>query len=183
MRRASTLLVPALLAAACATGGGTDPALVEAGRLQRRLQPPPAAAELRREVDSFHDTELPLLQEEVDRRLARKARTLAADLHRGGGPHGAGRLLGDRRELGRCREADPRRRRSRRGHRGGRGLGARVAGAAACRTFLDSAREDVDSWRRNAIPPGEGPVAPAVWAAWVDRVAAVRSHESCRQLR
>ena len=75
MRRASILLVPALLATACATGGGTDPALVEAGRLQRRSQPPPAAAELRREVDSFHDTELPRLQEEVDRRLARKART------------------------------------------------------------------------------------------------------------
>ena len=183
MHRPSALLVPALLAAACATGGGTDPALVEAGRLQRRSQPPPAAADLRREVDSFHDTELPLLQKEVDRRLARKARTwrltfaggaaltvLAASSGTVGSSDGAAKpvLVGV-------------------------GAAAAVVGGVAwalgspeleaCRSFLDSARGDVDSWRRNAIPPGEGPVAPAVWAAWVDRVAAIRSHESCREVR
>ena len=53
----------------------------------------------------------------------------------------------------------------------------------ACKAFLDAARQDVVSFRKNGIPPGEGTVGEATWHAWVDRVAAIRGHESCARVR
>lgn len=178
---------PALLAilvlASCASGGGTDPALVEAGRKLRREQPPPTATELRLEVDSFLDNELPLLRDKATKRIEREQRiwrtwfvggaalgVLAASsgsiAGSGGatkallvGAGGAGAIFG------------------------GAGYYTRAPKLEACRAFLAAARADVASWRATAIPPGDGPVAPAVWHAWVDRVAAVRASPACATVR
>ncbi len=182
MKRAVALVLLAPLLS-CATGGGVDRAFVEAGRQRRREQPPPAAAELRLEIDSFLENELPLLRRKADRALERELKAWRLTFV-------AGSALGVLAATsGSIASSD-----------GATkpvlttvGAAAAVAGGVAyflrtprlreCRAFLDSARQDVASFRQRGIPPGEGPVGPAVWHAWVDRVAAIRGHESCGGLR
>ena len=184
MKRARVLvLLPALLAAACATGGGVDRALTEAGRQRRREQAPPTAADLRLEVDSFLDNELPLLQMKIDRRLEREKKIWRTTFV-------AGSALGVLAATsGTVASSDG----SAKPVLTVAGAAAAVAGGVAyavrtpelraCRAFLTDARQGVVSWKRNGIPPGEGPVAVAVWQAWVDRESAIRGHESCRSVR
>jgi len=184
IRRISVpLLLAALALSSCASGGGADRALVEAGRQRRREQPPPTAAELRLEVDSFLENELPLLREKATRRIEREQRiwratfvggaalgVLAASSGSIAGSSGATKAL----------------------LVGAGGVGAIVGGVGyytrapkleACRAFLAAARSDVASWRALAIPPGDGLVSSAVWHAWIDRVAAVRGNEACAIVR
>ena len=66
---------------------------------------------------------------------------------------------------------------------GGVGYYVRAPKHQACVTFLDAARAGVSSWRDHAIPPGDGTVTPAVWHAWVDRVASIRAAEPCAKSR
>lgn len=184
MRRLpAALLLPALLAGACATGGGVDPALVEAGRRARRAQAPPTAPELRLEVDSFLANELPLMREKADAAIRKETRLWRASFtgglalgvlaatsgtvaDAGSGTKAALVGLGAATAIG-----------------SGVALAVRTPELRACRTFLDGAGRDVASWRREAIPPGPGPVTTGLWHAWIDRVAAIRSHPSCRFLR
>ena len=184
MKRAPVfLLLPALLAASCATGGGVDRVLVEAGRQRRREQAPPTAQELRLEVDSFLDNELPLLKRKVDLRLEREVKTWRA-IAVGGAALG---VLGA--TSGTLTDANS----AVAPVLTGVGIAAALGGWAMyavrtkplreCQAFLDGARRDIASWRANAIPPGEGPVGVAVWQGWVDRVAVVRGNESCQSVR
>jgi hypothetical protein len=177
------LLLAALLASACSSGARVDPALVEAGRRLRREQPPPTAAELRLEVDSFLDNELPLLREKAGQELEREVRLWRNTVVVGAALGVLASSSGSVSASGGTTKA----------LLVGAGGAAAIAGGVvyylrapklrACQAFLDSARTDVASFRKNAIPPGEEPVAPAVWHSWVDRVAAIRSHPGCSRLR
>jgi hypothetical protein len=60
---------------------------------------------------------------------------------------------------------------------------ARTPELKACKAYLEAARPDVVAFRKNGIPPGEGPVGVATWRAWVDRAAAIRGHASCARVR
>ncbi len=185
MKRAPVfLLLPALLAASCSTpGGAVDRALVEAGRQRRREQPPPTAQELRLEVDSFLDNELPLLKRKADARLEKEKKTWRA-VALGGA---AFTLLAA--TSGTITDSDS----AAQPVLMGVGIATALGGWATyavrakplreCQAFLDRARADLASWRTSAIPPGEGAVAPAVWQGWVDRVSLVRGHESCQGVR
>lgn len=185
MKRFRTLvaLLPALFLAACATSGGMDRALIEAGRQRRREQLPPTAAELRLEIDSFLDNELPLLQWKIDRRFEQERRlwratfvtgtavgVLAATSGTIAGSDGAAQpiLTG----IGAAAAVV-----------GGVVYAVRTPGLRACKAFLDAARQDVVAWKSNGIPPGEGAVSPAVWREWVDREAAIRGYERCGPVR
>ncbi|MBI5445451.1 MAG: hypothetical protein HY900_30085 [Deltaproteobacteria bacterium] len=179
----SLLVLPVLLGMACTTGGGVDRALVEAGRQRRRVQPPPTAAELRLEVDSFLDNELPLFHQKIDRRFEKERKLWRFTFV-------AGTALGVvAATSGTVSDSD-----------GGAqpiltgvGVVAAIAGGVAyavrtpelraCRAFLEGARQDVVSWRRNGIPPGDGTVSRAVWQEWVDRLAAIRGDVRCRSVR
>lgn len=184
MRRSCALvLLPLLLATACATGRDVDRALVEAGRQLRREQPPPIAAELRLEIDSFLENELPLARKKAGRALARESKLWRATFVTGAA---LGVLAAT---SGSIASSDG----AAKPVLTGLGIAGAVAGGVvyairtpelrACIAFLGTASEDVGSFRRNAIPPGEGPVGVAVWHAWVDRVAAIRGHEACARVR
>ena len=182
-RKSAPVLLAILVLTSCASGGGTDRALVEAGRKVRREQPPPTAAELRLEVDSFLDNELPLLRDKATKRIEREQRiwrawfvggaalgVLAASSGSVAGSEGATKaLLVGAGGVGTLV--------------GGVGYYTRAPKLEACRAFLAAARSDVASWRALAIPPGDGLVSSAVWHAWIDRVAAVRGNEACAIVR
>ncbi len=185
MRRAtSLLLLSALLFSGCASSGGAvDRALVEAGRQRRREQPPPTAEELRREIDSFLDNELPLLQKKADAALAKELKTWRVVFLGSGALGLVGATSGSISDSEGAAQAVVT----------GVGVVGMVAGAIAyyartpeiraCKAYLESARQDVVSFRKNGLPPGEGPVGEATWHAWVDHVAAIRGHESCSRVR
>lgn len=176
-------LLPALFVAGCATSGGMDRTLIEAGRQRRREQLPPTAAELRLEIDSFLDNELPLLQWKIDRRLERERKLWRATFVVG---TAVGVLAATSGSIaGSGGAAQP--------FLTGVGAAAAVVGGVvyavrtpelrACKAFLDEARRGVVAWKSHGIPPGEGAVSPAVWREWVDREAAIRGYESCGAVR
>lgn len=185
MRRAtSLLLLSTLLLGGCASSAGAvDRALVEAGRQRRREQPPPTAEELRREIDSFLDNELPLREKKVEAALAKELRTWRV-VFLGAAALG---LLGA--TSGTISDAEG----STQAFLTGVGIAGMAAGGIAyyvrtpelkaCKAYLGTARQHVLSFRQNAIPPGDGPVGEATWHAWVDRVAAIRGHEGCERAR
>ena len=183
LRSIGLLVLPAFLASACATGGGESRELIEAGRRIRREQTPPTAAQLRLEVDSFLDNELPLLRRKAETRLGREARgwrlTFAGGAALGVLAASSGSVKGSSGSVkpilvgtGAVATAVS-----------ALGWASSARRVAACSAFFDGASADVASWRANGIPPGEGPVAPDVWRAWVDRVAAIRGLETCGRPR
>lgn len=179
----AALLVLLLLATACASGGGVDRAIVEAGRQLRRDQPPPTAAELRLEIDSFLENEMPLARRKAERALGRETKLWRATFATGAALGVVAATSGS------IASSDG----AARPVLTGLGIAGAVVGGVvwavrapelrACLALLDSAGEDVDAFRRNAIPPGEGTVSVLVWHAWVDRVAAIRANEACRSIR
>jgi hypothetical protein len=182
-RTRGLLALPVLLVVACSTAGGVDRALVEAGRQRRREQAPPTAAELRLEVESFLANELPLLQQKIDRQFEKERKlwrfTFVAGTALGvlaatsgtvtDSDGGAQPILTGVGVVGAIA--------------GGVAYALRTPELRACRAFLESARQNVVSWRDNGIPPGEGTVSPGVWRSWVDRSAAIRGDERCRSVR
>jgi hypothetical protein len=178
---------PTLLAifvfTSCASGGGFDRALVEAGRKVRREQPPPTAAELRLEVDSFLDNELPLLRKRAEQRIERAQKIWRATFVGGAALGVLAASSGSIAGSGDAAKASL----------VGAGGAAMILGGVdyymraprhqACIAFLAAARNDLSSWRSHAIPPGDGPVATVVWHAWVDRVASIRAAEPCAKSR
>ena len=182
-RTAALLLLAACVVPACSTSPGVDRALVEAGRLRRHEQPPPTAAELRLEVGSVLETELPLLRKRAAQALGREARrwravslggaalgvlaaTSGSVASAGGSTKPVLVSLGAAGAIG-----------------GGVAFAVRSREPRACVAALDAAAEDLASFRERGIPPGDGVVAEAVWHAWVDRLAAVRGHPACAKLR
>ncbi len=183
-RRASA---PALLAifflASCASGGGTDRALVEAGRKVRREQQPPTAAELRLEVDSFLDNELPLFRKRAEQRIERELKLWRATFVGGAALGVLAASSGSIAGSGDAAKASLVGAGGVATILGGVGYYVRAPKHQACVTFLDAARAGVSSWRDHAIPPGDGTVTPAVWHAWVDRVASIRAAAPCTKSR
>jgi len=183
-RRASA---PALLAifvlGSCASGRGVDRALVEAGRRVRREQPPPTAAELRLEVDSFLDNELPLMKKRAVQRIEREQKVWRATFVGGAALGVLAASSGSIAGSGGAAKASLVGAGGVATILGGVGYYVRAPKHQACVTFLDAARAGVSSWRDHAIPPGDGTVTPAVWHAWVDRVAAIRAAGPCAKSR
>lgn len=52
-----------------------------------------------------------------------------------------------------------------------------------CRAFLDRGGGDLAEWGRSHLRPSAEPAPPEVWRAYVDRIHALRSHDSCLRLR
>lgn len=185
MKRRAT--APALLAifalTSCASGGGVDRALVEAGRKVRREQPPPTAAELRLEVDSFLDNELPLFRKRAEQRIERELKLWRATFVGGAALGVLAASSGSIAGSGDAAKASLVGVGGAAAILGGVGYYVRTPKHRACITFLDAARADLSSWRSHAIPPGDGTVTPAVWHAWVDRVASIRAAEPCAKSR
>lgn len=186
MKRApvSLLVLCVLLETSCASSGGAaDRALAEAGRQRRREQPPPTAGELRLEIDSFVDNELPLLQRKADAALARELKTWRIVFIGGSALGVLGATSGSLSDSNGAAQAIVTSAGVLAAAAGGILYLVRTPELRTCKAFLDSARDDVVSFRRNALPPGEGTVGVATWHSWVDRVSAIRSHPSCDRLR
>jgi hypothetical protein len=52
-----------------------------------------------------------------------------------------------------------------------------------CREFLDRGGQDLSDWGRLHLVPSQGKVPRALWLDYVDRVSAIRAHESCLRIR
>lgn len=52
-----------------------------------------------------------------------------------------------------------------------------------CREFLDRGGQDLSDWGRLHLVPSTGKVPHALWLDYVERVAAIRGHESCLRIR
>jgi hypothetical protein len=60
---------------------------------------------------------------------------------------------------------------------------ARTGEMKECREFLDRGGEDLSDWGRLHLVPSEEKVPRALWLDYVERVAALRAHESCLRVR
>jgi hypothetical protein len=52
-----------------------------------------------------------------------------------------------------------------------------------CREFLDRGGQDLSAWGRLHLVPAKEKVPRALWLDYVDRVGALRAHESCLRIR
>jgi len=52
-----------------------------------------------------------------------------------------------------------------------------------CREFLDRGGEDLSDWGRLHLVPSKERVPRALWLDYVDRVAAIRAHDSCLRVK
>jgi len=59
----------------------------------------------------------------------------------------------------------------------------RTAEMKECREFLDRGGRDLSDWGRLRLVPSKERVPRALWIDYVDRVAALRAHESCLRIR
>jgi len=60
---------------------------------------------------------------------------------------------------------------------------ARTGQMKDCREFLDRGGQDLSDWGRLHLVPSQGKVPRALWLDYVDRVSAIRAHESCLRIR
>ena len=59
----------------------------------------------------------------------------------------------------------------------------RTAEMKDCREFLDRGGQELSDWGRLHLVPSQEKVPRALWLDYVDRVAALRAHESCLRIR
>jgi hypothetical protein len=52
-----------------------------------------------------------------------------------------------------------------------------------CREFLNRGGQDLSAWGRLHLVPSKEKVPRALWLDYVDRIAALRAHESCLRIR
>ncbi len=52
-----------------------------------------------------------------------------------------------------------------------------------CREFLDRGGQDLSAWGRLHLVPSKEKVPRALWLDYVDRIAALRAHESCLRIQ
>jgi hypothetical protein len=184
-RRIAAALTTALFAQACASTGDVEKrAFLAAGHELQRQAPEPSFDELRNDLDLYLNDELMDLKDRAKRQqekeggLYRKAALIAS---------GATILAVSSGTLN-----DP-------GNRGLQyGLGAASAAVALagfglylvrtgelheCREFLDHGGEDLSAWGRLHLVPSKVKVPRALWLDYVDRVAALRGHDSCLRVR
>lgn len=175
----------ALALAACASAPVADEReLLEAGREIRLRETGHTHAEIRHELDLFLNNELPAMKEKARREEDKELTTYKWIWAIGG----AGALaLGTSGTLN-----DPENR--------GTQYALTAAGAAIalagfglylmrsgsleeCRAFLESGGGDLAEWGRYNLRPSDEPATREIWEAYVDRVHALKSHESCLKLR
>jgi len=60
---------------------------------------------------------------------------------------------------------------------------ARTGEMKECREFLNRGGQDLSAWGRLHLVPSKEKVPRALWLDYVDRIAALRAHESCLRIR
>ncbi len=60
---------------------------------------------------------------------------------------------------------------------------ARTGEMKDCRAFLDRGGQELSEWGRFHLIPSDGTVPRELWLDYVNRVAAIRAHESCLRIR
>ena len=184
-RRIAGVLAAALLALGCSSALETEKrAFLAAGLALQREAPEPSFDALRTELDLYLNDEL---QDLKDRAKLQEKKELG--LYRGVAliASGAAVLAISSGTLN---------------NPGNRGLQYSLGAASAavalggfgiylvrsgemteCREFLDRGGQDLSAWGRLHLVPSKEKVPRALWLDYVDRVAAIRAHESCLQIR
>jgi outer membrane murein-binding lipoprotein Lpp len=179
------VLIATLLVQGCSSAQKTEKrAFLAAGLALQREAPEPSFDDLRAEIDLYLNDEL---QDQKDRAKRQEASEL--DRYRKIWLIGSGAtvLVATSGSLN-----NP-------GNRGFQyGLGAASAVVALsgfalylvrttemkdCREFLDRGGQELSDWGRLHLVPSQGKVPRALWLDYVDRVAALRGHESCLRIR
>jgi hypothetical protein len=181
----AALLIAALLAQGCSSAQRTEKrAFFAAGLALQREAPEPPFDDLRLELDLYLNDELQdlkdraHLQEDKELGLYRKIALIGS---------GVTVLAISSGTLN---------------NPGNRGLQYGVGGASAavaltgfglylvrsgemkdCRGFLDRGGQELSAWGRLHLVPSKEKVPRALWLDYVDRVAALRAHESCLRVR
>ncbi|MGA7992088.1 MAG: hypothetical protein WCC53_11685 [Thermoanaerobaculia bacterium] len=185
LRSAAAPLACVLVLEACTSAGlAEEEALLAAGREIRMREAGHTLGDVGRELDLFLNIELPALKEKAKREEDKELTTYRWIWAIGG----AGALaFGTSGSLN-----DPKNRGTQIALTGGTAAIAllgfalysvRSSSLEECRAFLDRGGGDLAEWGRFNLRPSDEPVAPEVWRAYVDRVHALRSHESCLRLR
>jgi hypothetical protein len=184
-RRIAGVLVAALLAQGCSSAQKAEKrAFLAAGLALQREAPEPSFDDLRIEIDLYLNDELQDLKDRAKRQEEKEL-----DLYRKIALIGSGVTV---LAISSGTLNNP-------GNRGLQySLGAVSAGVALagfglylvrtgemreCREFLDRGGQDLSSWGRLHLVPSKEKVPRALWLDYVDRVAAIRAHESCLRIR
>jgi hypothetical protein len=184
-RGIAALLIAALLAQGCSSAQKTEKrAFLAASLALQREAPEPSFDELRTELDLTLNDEL---QDLKDRAKLQEDKEL--DLYRKVALIGSGVTV---LAISSGTLNNP-------GNRGLQyGVGAVSAAVALagfglylvrtgemkeCREFLDRGGQDLSAWGRLHLVPSKEKVPRALWLDYVDRVVAIRAHESCLRIR
>ncbi|MGE5715143.1 MAG: hypothetical protein ACM369_00715 [Acidobacteriota bacterium] len=184
-RRIARALIAALVAQGCSTAQTAEKrAFLAAGLELQRQAPEPSFDDLRFELDLYLNDEL---QDLKDRAKLQQEKELG--LYRTIALVGSGAAV---LAISSGSLNNP-------GNRGLQyGLGAVSAAVALagfglylvrtgemreCREFLDRGGQDLSAWGRFHLVPSKEKVPRALWLDYVDRVGAIRAHESCLRLR
>ena len=184
-RQVALILIAALLAQGCSGALKTEKrAFLAAGLALQREAPEPSFDELRTELDLYLNDEL---QELKDR--AKRQEESELDLYRkiwliGSGAAVLATTSGSLNNPGN---------RGVQYSLGGVSTAVALTGFALylvrtaemkdCREFLERGGQDLSDWGRLHLVPSQGKVPRALWLDYVDRVSAIRAHESCLRIR
>jgi len=184
-RGLAALLIAALLAQGCSSAQKTEKrAFLAAGLAIQREAPEPSFDDLRADLDLYLNDELQDLkdrtkrQEEKELNLYRKVYVIgsaAAVLAFTSGSLNNPKNRALQYTLGGVTSAIA---------LGGFAMYlTRTGEMKDCREFLDHGGQDLSDWGRLHLVPSQGKVPRALWLDYVDRVAAIRAHESCLRIR
>ena len=184
-RGITALLIAALLAQGCSSASKAERrAFLAAGLALQREAPEPSFDDLRFELDLYLNDELQDLkdrtkrQEEQELSLYRKVYVIgdaAAVLAFSSGSLNNPGNRGLQYSLGGVSSAVAL-----------TGFGiylARTGEMKDCREFLDRGGQELSEWGRFHLVPSAEKVPRALWLDYVNRVAAIRAHESCLRIR
>jgi len=184
-RRIAEVLVAALLAQGCSSAQTAEKrAFLAAGLELQRQAPEPSFDDLRFELDLYLNDELQDLKDRAKRQEAKELglyRTIAvigaaaAVLAISSGSLNNPENRGLQYSLGAVSAAVA---------LAGFGLYlVRSGELKECREFLDRGGQDLSAWGRLHLVPAKEKVPRALWLDYVDRVGALRAHESCLRIR
>lgn len=179
------VLIAALLAQGCSSAQKTEKrAFLAAGLVLQREAPEPSFDDLRTDLDLYLNDELQDLKDRAKRQEEKEL-----DLYRKIALIGSGGAV---LAISSGTLNDP----------NNRGVQYSLGGVSAivalagyglylirtgemkeCREFLDQGGQDLSAWGRLHLVPSKEKVPRALWLDYVDRVAAIRAHESCLRIR
>ena len=184
-RGIAALLIAALLAQGCSSAQKTEKrAFLAAGLALQREAPEPSFDDLRIELDLYLNDELQdlkdraKLQEEKELDRYRKIALIGSGvtvLAISSGTLNNPSNRGVQYSLGAVSAAVA---------LGGFAMYlVRMGEMKDCREFLDRGGQDLSAWGRLHLVPSKEKVPRSLWLDYVDRVAALRAHESCLRIR